>query len=520
MKKKLIPISFAILAMTACEDNNEICQSEIIVESDDITNIIELTQKEYSVLSTLSRTSTKIKEEEVREIISDFKGNKYLGNKIVPIIKNKGIGKSSEADKDTALYVVGSENNEGWAVISGDVRLPETILAYSDEGSVDDVVCDESFTIFMDYLVNYYDSCITNFETEKDSLIDIIYEKSGLETDFSTSLSKKQIAPSLSNTDIIDEWSTSTNWYNTFSIGPLVPVTWKQRGEYNDVLQKNKGKDYRLGCTSLATAQLMAYWKFPNNMHANGILIDWDAITSWPDIEYFDDNTKLQIQTLCYVLSGFCNTTYMKNNSMSLPKNSLGVLSDLGYHVPDDFIQYTKNRVENSIREKTPLIAYGANKVTKGWSIAISIATAGIVNTTIPQHVWLIDGFTRQEMITTKYVTYRDRYNYYGSKEIALSKKAINPANPQKPSNTPKNDNGKEKYSTVTMVYRTSSTKDLIHMNWGWGDKLSSCWYLADVFNCSDAYKSDKKGFQRDAEVQHDEKFSKVHIATSIHPKQ
>lgn len=412
------------------------------------------------------------------------------------------------------------EDNEGWAVITGDVRLPETVLAYSDEGSMENVAEDEGFSVFMDYLVNYYDSCIVNFETEKDSLVEIICEKSGLSTDSLTGLSKKQAPPSFSDVDIVNEWSTSTGWYNTLSIGPLVPVTWKQRDEYNDVLQKIKGKDRRLGCTSLATAQLMAYWKYPKNMYANGILINWDTITSAPDIEGFSDDIKLQIQTLCYVLSGCCNTVYMKNNSMSLPKNALEALSGLGYNVPDDFIKYKKDRVENFMREKTPLIAYGANKATKGWSTAISVATGGIVNTTIPQHVWLIDGFVRQEKIITNYVTYKDRYNYYNKPEISsLLKKAREPIDtPQKP-NTSNNNSDEKKYSTVTMVYKISCTKEFIHMNWGWGDKISSCWYLADVFDCSDAYEKNGESFHRDTIIQYDEEYSKVHIATDIHPK-
>ena len=509
-----------LFAVSACEDNNEICQNEINDNTENTASIIELTPKEYAVLSALSRSSTKIKEDEVRDIVSDFKVSDYTETKIVPIINRKSLSKSTDINEDTVLYVVGLGNEEGWAIVSGDVRLPETVLAYSDEGSAEEVAEDEGFSVFLDYLVNYYDSCIVNYEAEKDSLVNIICEKSGLVTDSMIILSKKQVAPGFRDDDIVNEWSTSTNWYNTLSVGPLVPVTWKQRGEYNDVLQQIKGKDYRLGCTSLATAQLMTYWKYPKNMRANGTLIDWDAITKYADIEGCSDAVKHQIQTLCYVLSGFCNTTYMKNNSMSLPKNSLEVLSGLGYQVPDDFIQYSKNRVEKSILEKTPLVAYGASKVTKGLSTALSIVTAGIVNTTIPQHVWLIDGFVRQEMITTKYVTYKDRYNYYNKSDASsLLKKVIAPIdNPQKP-NTPNNNSGEKKYSTVTMVYKITNKRELIHMNWGWGDKLSTCWYLAGVFDSSDAYKNVGTSFQRDSDIPHEKIYSGVHIATNIHPQ-
>lgn len=524
MMKNLFFVIFIILAISACEDNNEICQNEINDNLENTASIIELTPKEYSVLSALSRNSTKIKEDEVREIVSDFKEDKHLGNKIMPIIKNKGLSKSTDSDVDTALYIVDFENNGGWAIIAGDARLPETILAYSDEGSLENYAEDEGFSVFMNYLTNYYDSCIVNFEMEKDSLVDIICEKSGLTPDSLTCLSKKQAPPAFNKDDIVDEWSTSTAWYNTFAVEPLVPVSWKQRDEYNEVLQQIKGKDYRLGCTSLATAQLMTYWKYPQNFYANGVYIDWSEITKYPNITDYNyvsngDALKKQIQTLCYVLSGFCNTKYMRNNSMSLPKNSLEVLSNLGYRVPDGFIQYSKSRIENSMRKKTPIIAYGANKKTKGWSIVLSIATSGIVNKTIPQYVWLIDGFIRQQKTITNYVKYIDRYKYYNKPEIlSLMKKAQNPINPSTTPNSSNNNSDKKKYSTVTKEYKTSYTREFIHMNWGWGDEISRCWYLADVFDCSDAYTINN-GNLTSRELNHDEEYFKVHIATDIYPK-
>ena len=71
----------------------------------------------------------------------------------------------------------------------------------------------------------------------------------------------------------------------------------------------------------------------------------------------------------------------------------------------------------------------------------------------------------------------------------------------------------------VQKKYYVKSYREFIHMNWGWGDETTKCWYLADVFDCSDAY-TEYNGSLTYNELDHDSNFSNVHIATDIHPKQ
>ncbi len=55
-------------------------------------------------------------------------------------------------------------------------------------------------------------------------------------------------------------------------------------------------------------------------------------------------------------------------------------------------------------------------------------------------------------------------------------------------------------------------------MNWGWGDNLTTCWYLAGVFECSDGYKIND-GILTQDNIPHDKEYFQIHIATGIHPK-
>lgn len=335
------------------------------------------------------------------------------------------------------------------------------------------------------------------------------------DTDTSINLSKRQHNESYGMTEKIEPYIP---WHNIMRINPLVPVTWKQRDEYNDVLQKIHGKDHRLGCTSLATVQLMTYWKYPNNFDANGIRINWNDITREKSISDYGSSEseqaiKLQIQTLCYVVSGLCNTWYMKNNSMSFPKNSLEVLGNLGYRVPDDFILYKKSRIEESLKNSCPVIAYGASETTRKWSTALVIITLGTVHKTIPAHVWLIDGFIKQEKTDIKTITYTNVPDKLSKRQPLLQ--------PEDGGNSSSNNTNITDNSNhiVQKKYYVKSYREFIHMNWGWGDETTKCWYLADVFDCSDAY-TEYNGSLTYNELDHDSNFSNVHIATDIHPKQ
>ncbi|MBR4267921.1 MAG: hypothetical protein IKQ46_17945 [Bacteroidales bacterium] len=60
--------------------------------------------------------------------------------------------------------------------------------------------------------------------------------------------------------------------------------------------------------------------------------------------------------------------------------------------------------------------------------------------------------------------------------------------------------------------------KEYFHMNWGWGDNLTTCWYLAGVFECSDGYKIND-GILTQDNIPHDKEYFQIHIATGIHPK-
>jgi hypothetical protein len=192
MIKELLLILFLFILFSSCDEKNDMLQSEDILQTTDSTNTIVLSPQEYSALLTLTHPSSKYSEEEVLEILKHFEGDKYSYANLKPIVR-KGLSKSTANVLDTALYIADLGENNGWAVVSADVRLPNAVLAYSDQGSIESIN-NEDFSYFMDFIINYYDSCVVNFENQKDSLVEVVLQKSDLEISDTSSvcMSKKQ----------------------------------------------------------------------------------------------------------------------------------------------------------------------------------------------------------------------------------------------------------------------------------------------------------------------------------------
>lgn len=524
MKSNYFYLSLLILFLFVCSCNDF---DDLVSSNNEEGNVVDnscLSDLEMVAIKTLGRSSTSIGSEEAEQIACDFFNKKVKQSSVqLKSFSTNTLGKCGKDCHDTLCYVVEFEGDEGFAIVSGDVRMPQEILAYSNSG-VFDTVNDPGLAFFMGYLSDYYDRCALRYDEGMDTL-SVFQSLDSCKLLASTTLSKKTAPYAYSISDIVDEFSTYSSWRVTSNIGPLVPVTWEQSDDYNDYLQLLKDKDKLLGCTSLATAQLMAYWKHPSHFEANGVVVDWDLITKYPNIDSFSNSSIAidryavqQIQTFCCAVSMFCHTIYLKNNSPSLPKNSLQFLSDWGYSVPDGFVKYSKDRLVSSIQSGMPVIAYGANKKTNALRTGLQIATLGIVNVTIPAHVWLMDGYCSRERSLTKYVKYKVPAN----RSSSIQKKAQSAKEPsKKESQSPQTPNSSSSansgYVYETKEYHLTNRQEFVHINWGWGWDASCSWYLPDVFDCSEGYNRYGDSFIYGNYSSKNE-YSRVHIATNIHP--
>jgi hypothetical protein len=151
MKKNIIFIGLTTITLlimimvNSCSKDNNIVDA-VNPQEQVSTHFIELTTQENTMLTVLTRPTPKVSTSEVEEIVDNFFNSSVSAKNIIPLKKN-GISKSSETDVDTMMYIVDFNDKEGWVIVSGDVRVPQKILAYSDEGVID--TTDEADSLFL-----------------------------------------------------------------------------------------------------------------------------------------------------------------------------------------------------------------------------------------------------------------------------------------------------------------------------------------------------------------------------------
>ena len=143
------------------------------------------------------------------------------------------------------------------------------------------------------------------------------------------------------------------------SIGPLVTTDWGQRWPYNSGLSQ----DWPIGCSAVATGQIMAYHEFP-------ILWDWDNILANGD----------KIGPFMYEVATGINTDFGPEGSGATINDMKDYLEDCGYNVRKE--SHVASYVEGSIRTARPVLMTGFSD------------NAG--------HAWICDGLQTH----TRYVTY------------------------------------------------------------------------------------------------------------------
>lgn len=120
-------------------------------------------------------------------------------------------------------YVFNASDGSSFVIVSGDDRA-EPVLAYGDGAfNMADLPCN------LQWMLNHY----------KEQM-DWLHEHPGAEV---------QLAPTSSQV-----------------VSPLLPCTWSQGEPYNNMCPYYKGKRCVTGCVATAMAQVMYYWKYPNEL--------------------------------------------------------------------------------------------------------------------------------------------------------------------------------------------------------------------------------------------------------------
>lgn len=214
---------------------------------------------------------------------------------------------------------------------------------------------------------------------------------------------------------------TKYSWYHTAMIkivehndvtlyGPYLTTQWDQY--FTDSMYAPI-----LGCTTVATGQLMRYFRYPASF-------DWDAM---PD----KSNTSTTASFL-KKLRAELNTTVDNTSTFA---DAERVLTSYGYSCSR--ISHNYNLVAGSLKKKNPVLQRGN----------VSGATVG--------HAWICDGYDSRKT-WLEYELYGLGYSNYTGELIY------------------------EEYSGKNYEVWINTGTTYFHMNWGWGG-IHDGWYLEDL---------------------------------------
>lgn len=226
-------------------------------------------------------------------------------------------------------------------------------------------------------------------------------------------------------------------WVVTYKKESMLTTKWGQSAfnasspeGWNDYIEHR----YVAGCVTIATAQLLSYFRFPNS--ADGFTYNWN--------DMLNDSYGMPCESTKRFIACVYNHLPGKTpgyTSTGIPDRSVvDCLSDLGCRDDGQEYDYDYTRIINSIDGGSPVLMDGYSKVIYVLGIPFNDQSTG--------HMWVVDGYMNK------------------MQEIAIY---------------PENyvTNGALQIKPISTHYLYSN---YLHCNWGWGG-VADGYYQAGVFN-------------------------------------
>lgn len=490
--KRILSIAFLVLffvaTLVSCDDdlspNNEVAATESPQELAKEVPSVTLTQDEMILLAELSNGTPKISQEQAMEIANNFlsKGADTPSLSKRGVIKPRcevltrdkcHISKSGTAteDVDTMLYVFNYD--DGYAVVSADIRVPEQILAYSDEGCFCLDTDNPGIQIFIEMAQDYIGHSIEQSEMKRDSLENQLEEKlfasSGISINTSTGLSKEKRVTSKK----LVYSNIPSKHESTEIVGPYSKTYWHQGYPYNAYAPMMGEEQCPAGCVAVAFSQLMAFYQWPF-AYDRSTIIHWNLmLESTPNNDYiawFINKTGTSI-----------NTQYDTSGSSAYTENAIRLLKSYGYQTNNP-IAYSFEDVKQSIDNRHPVIIDGCR-----WDAE---------DNEMVGHCWLIDGYAKETWSYSGENRYVIMYKDDVTGEIS-GELQVEPVN------------------GLSVIYYQ-------HFNLGWPSQSAARgYYLSNVFDVTREYRPDSSDNNKLIHISNkyddrDYKYN-VRIATNIY---
>lgn len=291
----------------------------------------------------------------------------------VPIYSSSS--RAEEADM-TLIHVFNFENNEGYAIMSGDKRLP-SLISLCDSGTLEEEeeIDDPGVAMFLEGVDNMY------LERKQNDLCD--YEDDCIVGGGSNSYSYSEYGA----------WENIV--YNQYGV---CPVKWGQGSPYNKYCPIKDNSPTYTGCVATAVAQLMAIYKFPESY--DNYSFSWEDMTynkygSYCSSKGQDDIAMLMKQL---GLKKNLDTSYGNNSSGAKTENIMRTLKSFGYSQPGTLKDYKTSEVIEDLKKGYGVLICGYSNKTITRFIGIKIKTKYSGG-----HQWLAHGLLERRREIKRY---------------------------------------------------------------------------------------------------------------------
>ena len=289
-------------------------------------------------------------------------------------VRTRAAANVSEPDELVSnIYVVNYENDEGFAVISADNRLPD-VLAYSDQGNIPHNIAEievPGVIAFLKALPDYAEQ-----ETER---------VAALLNDYNP------YPDSLPDSDGYYRMNYRTQYgpWTDRQSGPVLTTQWDRGRPYNRLIPfcYTHQSQHSTGCVATAIAQIMAYHRYPTTVHSEklnrDVMLNWNSILSVSRIS-IDSCTSTDIEAvsaLMEVIGNEVKTIYTCTGSPAYSSDVPRALYDMGYTC--DNLNY--------LLPSNTLQDYDTRKVCEK-VISFPVYISGSDPSQAEGHAWVIDG--------------------------------------------------------------------------------------------------------------------------------
>ncbi len=270
-----------------------------------------------------------------------------------------GISRSSSRSigGDTLMYVFNFDDNQGFAVIATDKKVPP-LIAVTELGSYDPEVTPENpgLAIYMDMANNY-------LKAEKNSIGNLDSIKWEIDT-----TKPKPFSPGLGGDSELIQYKTVTEEILNVKIEPNYNLKWGQR--YPEGVLFGNGL---AGCTNIAMGIIMSYFEKPTSMQLtysgsnNEIInLNWDLLkehTQSYNYNPFYDNCQVSPYNVHLTLSKFFRQLGELNNSVQYDNGTgtivgkeINTFNKLGFSA-SSYSEYTSDKVYAILRNNGKIFA-------------------------------------------------------------------------------------------------------------------------------------------------------------------